>query len=300
MFETTILRYTKIMKSWSGGILMQTLGYYNGKIGEISEMMIPMDDRASYFGDGVYDATYAHNHIIFCLDEHIDRFYNSAKLLRFEIPYTKEELKALLNELVQKVDSGDQFVYWQITRGTAARAHAFPDAKPNIWVTLRPRPIQDTYAPLKLITLEDTRFLHCNIKTLNLLPNVMAAQKTEEAGCDESVLHRGDIVTECAHSNVHIIKNGVFKTHPTDCYILPGIARGNLIKFCKELNIPVDESPFTLAELFDADEVIVTSAGSFCVPATEIDGKAVGGRAPELLKKLQDMAMEDFWAQTGK
>ena len=279
---------------------METLGYYNGKIGEIAEMSVPMLDRACYFGDGVYDATYAHNHKIYCLDEHMDRFFNSAGLLRIEIPYTKAELKALLQELVEKVDSGDQFVYWQITRGAATREHAFPHGKANLWVMLRPSPIQDTHHRLKLITIEDTRFLHCNIKTLNLLPNVMAAQQTAEAGCDEAVFHRGDVVTECAHSNVHILKNGIFKTHPTDHYILPGIARMNLVKTCKQLGIPVDETPFTLSELFDADEVIVSSSGSFCLGVDEIDGKKVGGKAPELLKKLQDALVADFEAKTAK
>ena len=279
---------------------MQTLGYYNGTIGELEQMSIPMLDRACYFGDGVYDATYAKNHVIYCLDEHMDRFFNSAGLLRIEIPYTKEEMKQLLRDMVAKVDSDEQFVYWQVSRGTAERSHNFPQASANIWIMLRPSPIQDTYHRLKLITLEDTRFLHCNIKTLNLLPNVMAAQKTLEAGCDEAVLHRGDTVTECAHSNVHILKDGVFKSHPTDHYILPGIARMNLIKTCKQLGIPVDETPFTLRELMDADEVIVSSSGSFCVAADEIDGKPVGGKAPELLRKLQDALVADFAERTAK
>ena len=233
--------------------LMENLGYYNGEYDLIENMKIPMNDRVSYFGDGVYDATYSHNHIIYALDEHLDRFFNSAGLLKMEIPYTKAELGELLQEMVKKVDDGDQFVYWQLTRGTAPRKHAFPkDHKANLWITLTPCPVADTYKKIKLITCEDTRFLHCNIKTLNLLPSVMAAEKTEEAGCDEAVFHRGDIVTECAHSNVHIIKDGVFKTHPTDHYILPGIARAHLIKTCKALGIPVDETPFTVAELMDA------------------------------------------------
>ncbi len=278
---------------------METLGYYNGKIGEIAEMTVPMLDRACYFGDGVYDATYARNHIIYCLDEHMDRFFNSAGLLRMEVPCSKEELKRLLREMVAKVDSGEQFVYWQITRGAAEREHAFPHGKANLWIMLRPSPIQDTYRRLRLITMEDTRFLHCNIKTLNLLPNVMAAQKAAEAGCDETVFHRGETVTECAHSNVHLLKDGVFRTHPTDHYILPGIARLNLIRACRELGIPVDETPFTLQELLEADEVIVSSSGSFCLGADSVDGRPVGGKAPELLRRLQDLLMADFEAKTA-
>ncbi len=280
---------------------MENLGYYNGKFGLLEEMTVPMLDRVCYFGDGVYDATYSRNHIIFALDEHIDRFYNSAGLLGIKIPYTKEQLKEILKDMVNKVDSGEQFVYWQVTRGTALRNHAFPgdEVPANLWIMLKPLSIKDMSNKLKLITLEDTRFLHCNIKTLNLLPSVIAAQKTEEAGCQEAVFHRGDRVTECAHSNVSILKNGVLKTAPTDNLILPGIARAHLIKMCKSFNIPVDETPFTLKELMEADEVIVTSSGQFCMTTSEIDGKPVGGKAPELVKKLQDALLNEYLVETN-
>lgn len=281
-------------------IVMENLGYYNGNYGPLEEMMVPMNDRASFFGDGVYDATYSRNGIIFTLDEHIDRFYNSAGLLKIEIPHTKEELKAILNDMVKKVDHGENFVYWQATRGTGIRNHAFPkEGKANIWITIKHAQVQDLSRRIKLITMEDTRFLHCNIKTLNLIPSVMAAQKTLEAGCDECVFHRGDRVTECAHSNVHIIKDGVFKTAPTDHYILPGIARAHLIKMCKKNNIPVDETPFTVEELMDADEVIVSSAGSFCLVANEIDGKPVGGKAPEIISVLHRDLLKEFLDETS-
>ena len=279
---------------------MENLGYYNGKFGLLEEMTVPMLDRVCYFGDGVYDATYSRNHNIFALDEHIERFYNSAGLLGIKIPYSKEQVKEILKDMVSKVDSGEQFVYWQITRGTGMRNHAFPgdEVPANLWIMLKPLNIKDMSKKLKLITLEDTRFLHCNIKTLNLLPSVMASQKTEEAGCQESVLHRGDRVTECAHSNVSIIKDGILKTAPTDNLILPGIARAHLIKKCKLFNIPVNETAFTLKELVDADEVIVTSSGQFCMTACEIDGQPVGGKAPELVKKLQDALLNEFLQET--
>ena len=280
---------------------MKNLGYYNGEYDLIENMKIPMNDRVSYFGDGVYDATYSRNHKIFALDEHIDRFFNSAGLLKMKVPYTKDELKKILQEMVKKVDCGEQFVYWQITRGTAMRNHAFPkDSKANLWIILKPLNIKDMSHKLKLITLEDTRFSHCNIKTLNLLPSVMAAQKTEEMGCDEAVFHRGNRVTECAHSNVSIIKDGILKTAPTDNLILPGIARAHLIKMCKKFEIPVNETAFTVDELMDADEVIVTSSGQFCMQAYEIDGKPVGGKAPELVKKLQDALLKEFLEETDE
>ncbi len=280
---------------------MKNLGFYNGKIGLLEDMTIPMLDRVCYFGDGVYDATYSANYNIFTLDEHIDRFYNSAALLKINIPYTKDEMKALLGEMVRKLDTGDQFVYWQVTRGTGIRNHAFTgEEKGNVTIMLKPGSLKDMTQKIKLITMEDTRFLHCNIKTLNLIPSVMAAQKAESLGCDEAVFHRGERVTECAHSNVSIIKDGVFITAPADNLILPGIARAHLIKMCKTLSIPVSETPFTVTDLMNADEVIVSSAGSLCLNASEIDGKPVGGKAQDLIKKLQDALLEEFKNATAK
>ena len=280
---------------------MKNLGYYNGKFDEIENMTVPMNDRACYFGDGVYEATMSRNYKIFALDEHIDRLYNSAGLLRIEISQTKEEMKAILNEMVSKMDTGDNFIYWQITRGTSMRNHVFPEkgVKANLWITISPKKIPDIYKKINLITEEDTRFLHCNIKTINLLPSVMASQKAKENGCDEAVLHRGERVTEGSHSNVHIIKDGMLITAPTDHLILPGITRAHIIKACKKLNITVDETPFTLKELMEADEVLVSSSSTLCRGTEEIDGKKVGGKAPMLLKAIQDEILRKYTEETN-
>ena len=279
---------------------MKNLGYYNGVYGEIETISVPMNDRVCYFGDGVYDATYSRNYKIFALDEHIDRIYNSAALLRIEIAQTKEEMKEILQEMVNKMDTGSNFVYWQVTRGTGKRNHAFPTdgSKANLWIAISPKDIVDTYKKIKLITKEDTRFFHCNIKTLNLIPSVIATQDALEAGCDETVLHRGDRVTECAHSNVHIIRDGKLVTAPTDNLILPGIARANLIRMAKKLGYEVEEVPYTLDDLMNAEEVIITRCGSFCQPVCEVDGKKVGGKQPEMLKRLQDALMAEYLEYT--
>ena len=117
---------------------MKTLGYYNGQIGELEEMKIPMLDRGAYFGDGVYDATLCAGYQIHNLEEHLDRFYRSASLLNITVPCEKDALRTLLCTLVRKLDDPDQFVYWQVTRGTARRSHAFPDCPANLWVMLSP------------------------------------------------------------------------------------------------------------------------------------------------------------------
>lgn len=280
---------------------MKNLGYYNGKFDEIENMSIPMTDRVCFFGDGIYDATYSRNYKIFTLDEHIDRFFNSAALLKISLPFTKLELSRLLCELVKKMDTGENFVYFQATRGSKGnREHTFDEKETaNIWVNIYPRNVVDVYKKVKLITMEDTRFLHCNIKTLNLIPAVMASQEAKEKGCDEAVFHRGDRVTECAHSNVHIIKENTLVTAPCDNLILPGIARKHIIEACKRLDIPVFERPFTLEEMMVADEVMISSAGSFCLQAESIDGIPVGNKAPLLLKKLQDELLNEFITETN-
>ena len=278
---------------------MDALGYYNGKWGPLDEMTVPMNDRGCYFGDGVYDAACSANGIIFTLDEHVDRFYNSAKLLEIGLNYSKEELKKILNEMVSKVDGKELLVYWQATRGTGRRNHAFSSGPSNLWIMIKPITFPDLSKKVKLITIEDKRYLLCNIKTLNLIPNVIAAQRALEAGCYEAVFHRGEIVTECSHSNVHIIKNGKFITHQADNLILKGIARNHLAIVCDRLGIPVEERDFTLSELFGADEVLTSSTTTFAISACEVDGKAVGGKAPELLKKIQYEVMTEFTEVTG-
>ena len=116
----------------------------------------------------------------------------------------------------------------------------------------------------------------------------------KKKNCDETVFHRGNIVTECAHSNIHILKDGKLITHPADEYILPGIARANLIKVCHALNIEVEERPFTLEELFAADEIIVSSSGDLCNSAYELDGEAIGGKDEKTLSKIQKY-IADKW-----
>ena len=150
---------------------MKNIGYYNGEVGLIEEVKIPMLDRGMYFGDGVYEATFAINNKIFALEDHLDRLYSSAALLDINIPNTRKEISDLLEELTSKVDSKVKFIYWQITRGTAPRKHIYPKGiKGNLYITITPfSDVRVSDKKLKLITVEDTRFLHCNIKTLNLV-----------------------------------------------------------------------------------------------------------------------------------
>ena len=280
---------------------MEDVGFYNGEYGRIMDLKCSIMDRGMYFGDGCYDATYVCNNVILFLEDHLNRFYNSCKLLEIPFQYSREELTEILYTIVEKYDFSEGMIYWQTTRGTDFRNHVFPDfeqVKPNLMAYIRPfemRPIDKTY---KVITLEDTRFLHCNIKTLNLIPSVIANQRAKEAGCDEAIFHRGDIVTECAHSNVMIIDKGVLKIHPYDNLILPGIASIHLMNLAKANGIPTAEEEFTLDTLMNAEEVLITSSGSLGNRVISVDGKPVGGKNPELLKQLQDLAVDEVLVYT--
>ena len=279
---------------------MQNLGYYNGKYDLIENMSIPMNDRSCYFGDGLFEVAYARGGKIYALDEHMTRMYDSAAYLGYDMPISSEEFSALLYELSAKVDSPEQIIYWQVSRGTEMRSHApASKLKANVWVTIREKKMLPPYSPMKLITAPDTRFFHCNMKTLNLLPTVMASIAARDAGADEAIFHRNGTVTECAHSNICIIRDdGAIQTAPADELILPGVTRAHMIKACAELGIECIEKHFTLDELMNAAEVVVLSSGTQFRPAYEVDGKPVGGRAPETVAKLQEKLYGDFLIKT--
>lgn len=279
---------------------MKALAYYDEKIGTPEELTVPFNDRGHFFGDGCYDATMGGNGRVFLLEDHLDRFYTSARALDIRIPMEKEALGQLLTDLLGRVDSKICFVYWQVTRGVEDRSHTYSeDLTGKLWVTITPKALPDFGKPLKLNDQEDTRFFHCNVKTLNLLPSVLAAQGAKRSGCDETIFHRGDIVTECAHSNVSVLKDGVLYSHPNDELILRGIAKTHMLEACYRLGIPVLEKPYTLDFLKSADEVIVTSSTKFCLRADTFNGQSIGGKAPELFRDIQGEILKEFCDETG-
>ena len=283
---------------------MENLGYYNGKFGPLNEMSIPMNDRVHWFGDGVYDAGPARNYKIFAMEEHLDRFFNSARLTDINIPVSRDELRDLLNDLVKKVDSPEHFVYYQVTRGgMKPRSHDYEENVPgNLWIMIKPQVMPDGTERIKLRSEQDTRFFHCNVKTLNLLPAVMSSQAAKREGVAETVFYRkemGNRVTECAHSNVSIILNNELWTAPTDNLILPGIARKHLIKAANKLGIPVHEEPYDLDTLRGAQEIIVTSSSNLCRFANEFEGKPFGGGAPEIAEALRVEVNREFAEATA-
>ena len=281
---------------------MENIAYYNGRTGPIETMMVPMNERVCYFGDGVYDATCVVHGEPIELSEHIDRFYHSAQLVDIAVPMEKAELESLLRGLVPKVDGEILFLYWQVTRGVGMRGHPYKNAgeRASLWAFVRPSELRKPDGPYHCITVEDRRFFYCHVKTLNLLPNVLASQKAEEAGCDEAIFHRGERVTECAHSNIHILKDGVLHTAPCDELILPGIARAHLIAACNHLGIEVKEKAFTVAEMMSADEVFFSSSSAPICRVGQIDGQSVGVRDEQTFARIRDERWQEIMEQAGR
>jgi len=278
---------------------MKALGYYNGSFGPLDEMKVPMTDRAVYYGDGVYEATVVRRKVIYALDAHIDRLFRSCALLRIVPPMDKDGMKEELQRMVNETDDEIVLLYWQISRGTGRRAHPFPESKANFMMMITPLALPNLGETVTCITKEDTRFLHCNIKTINLIPSIMAMQEAKDAGCYEAILHRSGRVTECSKSNVHILKNGTLITAPADNLILSGIARMHLMEACRALGVDVSERAYTVDELMDADEVLITSSTSFLRRCAEVDGKSVGCRLDETVKNLQNYVLNRFYTETN-
>lgn len=265
---------------------------WNDQIVKNEEVLVDKEDRGYQFGDGVYEVVKVYNGELFTVNEHIDRFYDSAEKIRITIPYTKDKLHQLLHQLVEANNIDTGHVYFQITRGAGPRNHIFPgdDVKPVLTGNVKEnsRPLENFEKGVKATFVEDIRWLRCDIKSLNLLGAVLAKQEAYEKGCYEAILHRDEIITEGSSSNIYGVKEGVLYTHPANNLILNGITRQVIIKCAAEIGLTVNEQAMTKEQLLAMDEVIVSSTTSEVTPIIEIDGTVIGNGTPgEWTRKLQ-------------
>ena len=269
---------------------------WNDKIVERSDVEIDMEDRGYQFGDGLYEVIRAYNGVFFTADEHIDRLFKGAEKIELVLPFTKNKLKELLNELLVANDIETGNVYFQVTRGIAIpRDHTYPDPTkvPAVFTasaTKVPRNQVKMDTGIPVITIPDCRWLHCDIKSISLLGNIMAKHEAHKKGAEEAIQHRDGIVTEGSSTNMWIVKDGTIYTHPDGNLILAGITKIVLLKVAREAGIPVKEEAFTLEQLKAADEVFSSSTTSEAMPVVEIDGVKVGdGKRGPIVKQLQDL-----------
>ena len=279
---------------------MERIGYFNGHIGDLDTMQIPLCDRSVFYGDAVYDAVLVLDRKCFALEEHLQRLYNSCAMTQIEFNMAKDELRQEVQRLLDISPMGPAMLYIQVTRGAAPRKHEFPaDAKPNLIMYTAPIHLPPKDKRATLASVEDLRFQYCNIKTTNLMPNVFAAQKATSLGATEALMHRGERVTEAAHSSILMVKDGALVVPPLDELILPGITRAILEKLCHANNIPVITRIFTVEELMAADEILLCSTTKNVIRVYEIDGKAVAGKDTALAQRMQDLFLAEVARETG-
>ena len=269
--------------------------YYNGKIMPYKEVNIPLSDRAVFFGDGVYDCMIGGKGNVYQIDKHLERLRTNTRLLTLDFSLTNDSISEIISSLISLSKFEYYTVYIQVSRRGELRRHYCKDfTRSNLCITVTELNPEFNPAPISLISTEDIRYRMCHIKTLNLLPSVLAAAKAEGNGADETVFIRDGIVTECSHSNVSILKNDTLYTHPLSRDILPGIMRENLIHECKEMGIQVKEECYGYNELISADEVIVTSTTHFARRVRKIDENSINLREKSAFYELSERLLKNF------
>ncbi|QAS51754.1 D-amino-acid transaminase [Halobacillus litoralis] len=251
---------------------------------EQDDLRYPFEERGLQFGDGIYEVIRVYDGKYYLIDEHVGRLYRSAAAVKINVPYKKEDMYKRLDELLEKNGvEGDAKVYLQITRGSAPRDHAFPaDTDANLYAYVKdlPRPTELMREGVTAITQDDVRWDWCYIKSLNLLPNVLAKQAAKEQGSFEAILHKNGEVTECSSSNVYYVRDGSVYTHPAKKNILHGCVRMRIEAFCNQENIEFNEAPFLVEDIQYADELFLSSSTAEVMPILKVDGQTVGDGTP--------------------
>lgn len=277
--------------------------YLNGAFVPRAEARISVEDRGFVFGDGVYEVLRAINGRLFATRFHNDRLKRSLEGVRISLAGvdSAESLTEIGKQLLSEngLLQGEATVYMQITRGVATRAHNFPppDLPPTIYISVaRFTPYSELAqngAPA--ISHPDLRWGRCDLKTLNLLPNVLASQTAKERGAFEAMLIRDGVVTEGSKTNFFGVVDGSLRTHPSDTHILPGITRSVLRDLAREVSIDLDETPIRSDEIPRLSELFLTGTTTDVMPVVKLDDKPIGkGKPGELTKKLQRVLAESL------
>ncbi|MDO8465748.1 MAG: D-amino acid aminotransferase [Gallionella sp.] len=279
--------------------------YLNGQYMPIEEAKISVLDRGFIFGDGVYEVIPVYSRKAFRLAEHLRRLQHSLDGIKLANPHNDSEWAATINELVARNAPQDQYLYLHITRGVAKRDHAFPKppVAPTVFMMsspLLPPPAELLQSGISCITAPDNRWLRCDIKAIALLPNVLLRQMAVDAGCAETILIRsgaeneGKFMTEGAASNIFVVKNGTLLAPPKDNLMLPGITYDVVLELAAANGIPHEVRRVAASEVFDADELLLTSSTKEVLPITLLDGKPVGSGKPGAMFARLHALYQDF------
>lgn len=271
--------------------MQDLLVYLNGEMTPLSEAKIPVLDRGFIFGDGVYEVIPMYARKLFRARQHMARLFRSLRETGIHNPHSEPEWMALIDQVTVAHPADDQLIYMQVTRGVAKRAHAFPkDVTPTVLIMTNPftPPAAELCENgIACASTEDKRWLRCDIKSISLLGNVLAAQYAVDHDAIETIQFRDGFLTEGSSSNVWIVKDGKLTAPPKDTLILEGIRYGLIEELCNAGHIPFESRRIARDDVFAADEVLISSAGRELLPVVRIDGKTIGdGRPGAIFRKL--------------
>jgi D-alanine transaminase len=270
------------------------LVYLNGEYLPAERALVPAGDRGFLFGDGVYEVTRAIDGRLFAADRHMLRLARGLRVLAIDVaPAEQEALLEVSERLLAEngLAEREAAVYVQITRGAALRTHHFPPAgtRPTVYAfAWRLTPIPELRAEgARVVTHPDLRWARCDLKTVNLLPNVLAKQKAHEAGAFEAVLVRDGAITEGSHTSIFGVVDGELRTYPLTHHILPSITREIVLELAAEAGIEVRQQPIRVEELAHLSEMFLTSTTADVLPIVSVDGRPVGtGRPGPVAERL--------------
>lgn len=266
---------------------MSGIVYLNGQYLPRAEARLSVDERGFYFGDGVYEVTRAVQGRLFEWERHARRLERGLRELRLTAGLDVDEIRDIQLRLLADngLLEGQATVYLQITRGAVfPRTHHFPPAgtPPTVFVSAGgfAPPNDARTRGVAAITYPDYRWSRCDLKTVNLLPSVMAKQAAADHDAFEAVFVRGAVVTEGSHTNVFGVIDGVLRTYPNSNYILPGVTRDVVLELAHELGVPVSETPIYVHEVPRLEELFLTGTTSDVMPVVKLDGNVIGSGAP--------------------
>jgi D-alanine transaminase len=261
----------------------------------INEAKISAHDRGLFFGDGVYEVVIFCNGKLFAMDRHMARLENSLAMMDMLSKVDMEQIGKRVKKAVREANISAALVYFHITRGLAKRSHDYKDDwQPSFFLTVR----EDTPRPesANAITHPDWRWQRCEIKSLNLLANVLAKHAAVQADAYEAILvDENGFITEGASNSVLLVKDSVLRTAPLSANILPGITRGLILEKAGEVGLEVLEKSFTISEALAADELMLAGSGEKAMGITQLDGKIISsGSMGQYTRRLRELLIEEM------
>ena len=273
---------------------MPNIAYVNNKFIKFKNAKIHIEDRGLQFADSVYEVIAVLNGNLIDLDFHLKRLRYSLKELDIKYKFNQKDLKKIFLKLLYKNNTLNGIIYLQVTRGVQYREHKYENKLiPTLIIYTRNKKFNlpgKNFKGVNTVTYEDLRWKRRDIKTVNLLPNIIAANKAKQMKAYEAILLQNGKVTEGTSSNIWIIKKNNLITHPANTDILKGVTRTSILKIIKKTSLKLAERSFTYKQLLDADEVFLTSSGSFITPILKIDKKKINnGKIGNITLKLAEM-----------